>query len=64
MHSSVSLKDKLLIWYLLKKIFMQLTKKFVLCCKRKLIACVILCVNLNNSHTVIAKYYQVFWKCL
>lgn len=68
-HSSVSLKDKLLIWHYLKKktnqqTFMQLTKTFVLCYKRKLMAFVILCVNLNNSHTVISKYYQVFWKYL
>lgn len=43
---------------------MEQTKLFVLCCKRELIACVILCVTLNNSDTVIAKYYQVFQKYL
>lgn len=34
MHSNVSHEGKLLIWYYLKKTFLQLTKQFVLCCKR------------------------------
>lgn len=54
-HLSVSLKDKLLMWYHFEKPLCNLQSSlFVLCGKRKLIACIVFCVNLNNSHTVIA----------
>lgn len=50
---SVSLKDKLLMLNCFKKPLCNLQNSFsVLCCKRKLIACIILCVKLSNSHAV------------